>query len=163
MDKFYEQLITTSKSAVYKFLNLLMYCSFIFAVFYFLLAALLFSMLYFIAAAIVLILGFVFRIFRNRQYKEYEYIFTNGNLQIDTIYNKSKRKTLIDEDVKNFDAFGRADEIKVPDDYKKIFCFPFDCKSEIYVFLASGKRAVYIAPDEEMLRLINLYNVRRRW
>lgn len=163
MDKFYEQLITTSKNAAYKFLVFLMYCSFIFAVFYFLLGAFLFSMLYFVAAAILLILGFVFKMLRNKQYKEYEYIFTNGNLQIDIIYNKSKRKTLIDEDVKNFDAFGKADEIKVSDDYKKIFCIPYDCKSEIYVFLISGKRAAYIAPDDEMLRLINMYNVRRRW
>ncbi|WDU83753.1 DUF6106 family protein [Caloramator sp. Dgby_cultured_2] len=143
MDKFYEQLITTSKSAVYKFLNLLMYCSFIFAVFYFLLAALLFSMLYFIAAAIVLILGFVFRIFRNRQYKEYEYIFTNGNLQIDTIYNKSKRKTLIDEDVKNFDAFGRADEIKVPDDYKKYFVFLLTVNQK-YMYFLLVERGLFI-------------------
>ncbi|MCX7903195.1 MAG: hypothetical protein N2486_01670 [Caloramator sp.] len=163
MDKFYEQLITTSKSVGYKFLNFLMYCSFVFAAIYFLFAAFIFSMLYFVAAVILLILGFTFRIFRNRQYKEYEYIFTNGNLQIDIIYNKSKRRTLIDEDIKNFDAFGKVDEIKVSDDYKKIFCIPYDCKSDIYVFLASGKRAIYIAPDEEMLRLINMYNIRRRW
>jgi len=102
-------------------------------------------------------LSLLFRFLRDNQYKEYEYIFTNGNLQIDVIYNKSKRKTLIDEDVKNFDAFGKKEEIDVSKDFKRICCIPKDYNGDIYIFKLKGKRAVYISPNQEMLKLINEY------
>ena len=53
----------------------------------------------FIAAA--LIFGVYFLI--TRQNIEYEYSFTNGDLDIDIIYNKSKRKRLFSSSVKDFE------------------------------------------------------------
>ncbi|WDC84624.1 hypothetical protein PL321_02655 [Caloramator sp. mosi_1] len=40
----------------------------------------------------LILIAYLMTILRNKQYREYEYIFTNGNLQIDVIYNKQKEK-----------------------------------------------------------------------
>ncbi|KRQ87974.1 hypothetical protein ABG79_00139 [Caloramator mitchellensis] len=163
MDKFYEQLLTTSKNSSYKTLHFIMIFSIIFATFYLFLTILTFSGLYLVSAVLVAILSYVFKVLRDKQYKEFEYIFTNGNLQIDVIYNKSKRKTLFDEEVKNFEAFNKLSELKISNNVERIKCIPFDYKGETYAVLTlGGRRAILIAPDDEMLKLINMYNIRRR-
>lgn len=52
----------------------------------------------FIAAAVIV--GEVF--FIRRLNLEFEYAFTNGDLDIDTIYNQTKRKNSLSIDVRNF-------------------------------------------------------------
>lgn len=163
MDKFYEQFLTTQKSILYKFINILMYVFAIGAAAYLLLSLIALNMYIMVLALLSAALFFVMMYIRDRQYKEYEYIFTNGNFQIDVIFNKKKRKTLIDEDIKNFDEFGKAEDVKLSNSIRKINCMPWNNKKDIYVFVLNGKEksAVYIAPDEEMLKLINLYYIRR--
>jgi hypothetical protein len=163
MDKFHEQLLRTEKSFVYKMLQFSMYFAIVLIVLGMgtSLAAGNVSML---IMMVVLAAGaFASKIMRDRQYKEYEYIFTNGNLQIDVIYNKKKRKTLYDIDVKNFEEFGKASEISVSSGVKKVVCIPWNNKDEKYVFLtsANGKQAVYIAPNQDILKYINIYVVKR--
>jgi hypothetical protein len=159
MDKFHEQLLRTKKSPKYKLLGAAMYFS-IFGAFLFFVTARLVTL---IIAVIFAAGAFALRILRDRQYKEYEYIFTNGNLQIDVIFNKRKRKTLYDVDVKNFENFGKSSEINVAKGVKIVDCYPWDEKGEQYVILLSenGKQAVYITPNEELLKLMKAYNIRR--
>jgi hypothetical protein len=159
MDKFHEQLLRTKKSPNYRLLGIAMYFC-IFGAFIFFITAKLATL---VLAVIFAAAAFGLKIYRDRQYKEYEYIFTNGNLQIDVIFNKRKRKTLYDVDVKNFENFGKASEINVPKGVKLVNCYPWDEKSEQYVILLSenGKQAVYITPNEELLKLMKTYNVRR--
>ena len=163
MDKFHEQLLRTQKSGLYKMLQFSMYFSIVLIVLLMgtSLAAGNISML--IIMAMLVAGAFASKIMRDRQYKEYEYIFTNGNLQIDVIYSKKKRKTLYDIDVKNFEEFGKISEVNVSSGVKKVICIPWDNKDEKYVFLASanGKQAVYIAPNEDILKYIKLYVVKR--
>ena len=45
-----------------------------------------------------------------RTNREYEYIFTNGELDIDVIYNRSSRKRLFTASVKSFDVMGHIDD-----------------------------------------------------
>ncbi|QCX34610.1 hypothetical protein FDN13_13365 [Caloramator sp. E03] len=92
MDKFYEQLLTTKKNIVYIFLNILMYISAIIIILSLIFSILTFNFAYFIISAIILLLLPIIRYLRDNQYKEFEYIFTNGNLQIDIIYNKKEEK-----------------------------------------------------------------------
>ncbi len=40
---------------------------------------------------------------------EYEYIFTNGTLDVDIIYNKSRRKRVFSADVKDFELIAHVD------------------------------------------------------
>lgn len=112
---------------------------------------------------IFLVSFFVVRYLRDKQYKEFEYIFTNGNLQIDVIYNMKKRKNLYDLDIKDLDDFGKSKDIKINKEVKKVICIPWNNKEEKYVLITNGKgkKAVYIAPSEDMLKLISVYNVRR--
>jgi hypothetical protein len=54
----------------------------------------------FIGPVIILVVLFGAMTFFNRFNKEYEYILTNNELDIDVIYNKSKRKRVITIDMK---------------------------------------------------------------
>ena len=161
MDKFHEQLLRTKKSPKYKLLGVAMYFSIFVACLYGLLSSRGIAMM--IIAVIFAAGSFALKIFRDKQYKEYEYIFTNGNLQIDVIFNKRKRKTLYDVDTKNFDNFGKSSEINVAKGVKLVYCYPWDDKNEQYVILLSGngKQAVYITPNEELLKLMRVFNIRR--
>lgn len=162
MDKFYEQLLTTKKSLRYKSLNILYWVFLIGGLLYFFIATISFNVGLTIFSIIIIALSFLFKYFRNNSYKEYEYTFTNGNLVIDIIYNMNKRKTLFDEDVKNFEDFGKESEVKIAKDRKPQNCIPWDNKDEVYTIVSAGK-AYYISPDEKLLSLINIYNrVRRR-
>jgi hypothetical protein len=163
MDKFYEQFVFTRKSKAYHVLNALMYlvCG-VAAVYLFFGVFMMFSITYIVFLVAAVALFFVVLNLRDKQYKEYEYIFTNGNLQIDVIYNKKKRKTIVEEDIKSFDDFGKASEIKVPGNAEKIVCIPWDNNNEAYVFVVgrARPRACYFVPNEHMLQLINMYNIR---
>jgi len=90
---------------------------------------------------------------------EYEYIFTNGELDIDIIYDQARRKRVFSADVKQFEimahiddknhesAFGSAQETR---DYSS--GVP---GSDTYVFLTDheGKKIkVIIEPNEKMLK-----------
>jgi len=93
---------------------------------------------------------------------EYEYIFTNGELDIDAIYNRSRRKRVFSAYVKNFElmahvedmvhtgSFSSAQETR---DYSS-----GDIKENTYAFLinTSGKRLkVIIEPNEKMMDAIS--------
>ena len=163
MDKFYEQLLTTQKSITYTILNILRYVILIAGIFYIVafanIAMVIFGV---VSVGVFFLLGFL----KDRQYKEYEYTFTNGNLQIDVIYGKKKRKNIFDEEVKTFDDFGKESEVKIPDGYETVNCIPWDKKGEAYVILSNSKekkKALYVLPDENLLKLINLYHVRKVW
>ena len=163
MDKFHEQLLRTQTSALYRILQFSMYFSIVLIVLVMVTSLAAGNIAMLIIMVVLALGGFASRFMRDRQYKEYEYIFTNGNLQIDVIYSKKKRKTLYDIDVKNFEEFGKASDVKVLSGVKKAVCIPWDNRDEKYVFLASanGKQAVYIAPNEDILKYINIYVVKR--
>lgn len=161
MDKFYEQLLTTKKSLKYTVLNILYWIFLIGGLLYFFMATISFNVGMTIFSIITIVLAFVLKYFRNNSYREYEYTFTNGNLVIDIIYNMNKRKTLFDEDVKNFEDFGKESDIKIAKDNKPQNCIPWDNNGEVYTIVSKGK-AYYISPDENLLSLINIYNRVRR-
>ena len=92
---------------------------------------------------------------------EYEYVYTNGELDIDIIYNRSRRKRLFSTVVKDFEimahvndkthegAFGRAQET--------INCHSGEIGPNTYAFLATikGKRSkVIFEPNDKMLKAI---------
>jgi len=95
---------------------------------------------------------------------EYEYIFTNGELDIDIIYSKSRRKRLFTGEIKSFEvmchvsdsghehAFTRAD---VKKDYSS-----GDVKENTYKFFVNqkGKRyAIAFEPNDELLQAFRPY------
>lgn len=163
MDKFHEQLLKTQKNALYKVLTVYMYVSIFLVTITAMLAV---SSVHLGILLITVIFGATYlgaRITRDRQYKEFEYIFTNGNLQIDVIFNMRKRKTLYDVDIKDLEEFGKSDEIKIGNGVKQVVCFPWNHKGEKYTLILNkdGRQAVFIAPDDEIVKMIKIYNVRR--
>lgn len=164
MDKFHEQLVGTQEGVVYKALGLMRKITLAAAIITGVVSAFFFNLTMLVMAAILFILSHFVDSAREKQYIEFEYIFTEGNFQIDAIYNKKKRKTIIDKDIKQFEYFGSAKDFELDGGYDKIFCIPKDNKDEKYVFtLVEGKKkAVYISPDNETIRLINTYYFRGR-
>ncbi|MCL2462870.1 MAG: DUF6106 family protein [Defluviitaleaceae bacterium] len=94
---------------------------------------------------------------------EYEYVYTNGELDIDIIYAKAKRKRLFSGDTKDFeimcavlDTAHQRDLENVRDKPKRYYSGVVD--DSTYAFIASykGKRSIYvIEPDAEMLEAIS--------
>lgn len=92
---------------------------------------------------------------------EYEYIFTNGELDIDIIYSRSRRKRLFSANVKNFDIMchiedkmraGEFNGAQITLDYSG-----GTVTENTYAFLLpyKGKRTkVIIDPNEKMLTAI---------
>ena len=86
---------------------------------------------------------------------EYEYTFTNGDIDIDKIMGKRKRKRLVTASVKLFDAFGRMEDapdlpagttiVKASDNTGEGEYFA-DFNHEKF-----GNMRIIFTPDEEMI------------
>ncbi len=62
------------------------------------------------ASPLIIIVAIVANWFFKRLNIEYEYIFTNGTLDIDCIYNKAKRKSLYSFNVSDFIVMAHIDD-----------------------------------------------------
>ena len=95
---------------------------------------------------------------------EYEYIFTNGELDIDCVYNRNRRKRMFSGAIKSFEVFDKLESkahasalnmIKEQRDY--------GCgvpKPNTYVFVASykGKKMkILFEPNENLIKAMTPY------
>jgi hypothetical protein len=93
---------------------------------------------------------------------EYEYIFTNGELDIDAIYNRTRRKRMYSGTVKDFEIMAHIDDRDHFHDFDsaqetKNYASGVT-KNETYAFLApyKGKRLkIIIEPNEMMVKAIS--------
>ncbi|MCM1132319.1 MAG: DUF6106 family protein [Ruminococcus flavefaciens] len=96
---------------------------------------------------------------RNTQV-EYEYTFTNGDLDIDKIIAQSKRKEMISTQVSKFTAFGKYD-LSVPEetaDMTVVYASDNIMSHEYYADFQHeeyGNTRLVFCPDERMLSNIN--------
>jgi len=105
------------------------------------------------------VLAFVVYILITRQNIEYEYVFTNGELDIDIIYNKSKRKRLFSSSVKEFEIMAHVQDTAHTRDLSNAMETK-DYSSGIvgpntYAFITAykGKRIkIIIEPNEMMIK-----------
>lgn len=92
---------------------------------------------------------------------EYEYICTNGDLDIDKITAKSRRKRLISIDLKNVLYFGLLNDKNLNKDYSIIDATSGESENESYFIQCKdtkyGMCNVLITPDEDMLEVIKTY------
>lgn len=103
-------------------------------------------------------------------YVEYEYAFTNGELDIDKIIAKKKRKPLISIEVGKFKAFGRYnEELDEPDNMTVVISSDNIASHEYYADFQHedyGLTRLVFAPDGRMLDNIRKFlpaNVRSRF
>lgn len=103
-------------------------------------------------------------------YVEYEYAFTNGELDIDKIIAKKKRKSLISIEVNRFNAFGRyRDDLDEPENMTVVISSDNIASHEYYADFQHedyGLTRLVFAPDSRMLDNIRKFlpaNVRSKF
>jgi hypothetical protein len=92
---------------------------------------------------------------------EYEYVFTNGDLDIDIIYSKSRRKRVFSANVKQFDLMCHVDDTMRNGEFtsaQAILDYSGGTANEntyAFVTVYKGKRTkVTIEPNDNMLKAI---------
>lgn len=168
MDRFMEQIVVKKN----RFLNEMMYImSFIMMVVTGLLAMMSISMIFYnfsIPALIELVIlagscALLF-LYRPRLRTEYEYTFTNGDLDFAMVFNNQKRKSLGSLKVKNVDAFGPVNSQAFQryismKDVKQTRWF-LNRDAELYYFYfqkENNKRIIILEPNEELVDYIKQY------
>lgn len=105
--------------------------------------------------------GFGTYFFVQEMYVEYEYTFTNGELDIDKIVARKKRIELVASDVKRFTAFGKYDEnIPESDDMTVVISSDNIASHEYYADFEHeeyGKTRLIFSPNEKMLENIKKF------
>lgn len=92
-------------------------------------------------------------------YTEYEYIFTNGEIDIDKIMGQRKRKRLITVDIKSSTAFGKEKTAENND----ITLVDVSCResdNNYYIDFRHrelGNTRLIFTPNEDMLELVEKY------
>lgn len=164
MDTFKEQLVKRQKN----FKDTAIKVCLVILVILFGIAALIF--LQAIGILIIFALGFGAHFLMGYFNVEYEYIFTNGELDIDIIYNKSRRKRALTVDMKQVEVFAHIDDkshehamnsAQETRDYSSGAHGP-----DTYVFLISHeskKMKVIIDPNEKMLKAFSSAISRRKF
>ncbi|MCL2421542.1 MAG: DUF6106 family protein [Defluviitaleaceae bacterium] len=105
--------------------------------------------------------GFGAYIFIGRLKREYEYSFTNGELDIDVIYNRSSRKRVFTGQVRNFELMAHIDDTRHQNSFASVAeskDYSTGTPSErSYVFIANydnKRQKIIIEPNNEMLEAI---------
>ena len=119
---------------------------------------------------IVAVAGFGAYILIGRFNKEYEYIYTNGELDIDVIYNKSSRKRVFTGNVKDFEIMAHVDDPSHKNSFASAnerLDYSSGTPSErSYIFLTNYKSkrvAIIVEPNDEMLEVIAKALTRRKF
>lgn len=158
MDNFYEQLVTTQKSAAYSAANGATY------VFGFLGLVNLGSFNLIPAVVLIAIAAGLF-FYKKKLYREYEYDFTNGDIDIDVIYEMKSRKRLISFNVRDIELLAPVDSDPVksfsnkPEKVHK--CYPSNSKEKVYAAMVTGganRVQILFVPNERFRDMCYKYN-----
>ena len=101
---------------------------------------------------------------RDRLKTEYEYTFTNGDLDFAQVFNNQKRKSLGTMRVKNVEAFGPVDS----NQFRKLINMPgvkkrnwfLNREARLYYFYyqkETAKNIIILEPSEELVGMIRKY------
>jgi len=157
MDQFYEQLITTSKSSFYKIVNA---TTIIFGV-----IAIAFLSINIVLAIVLLALAVAGFFYKQRLFVEYEYQFTNGQIDIDKIVEMKKRSKIATFSIKEVGLIAPEDSEAVeyygnkPKDIIK--CYPDTSKARVYIAMVTEgntKMQLRFIPDAKFLEHCYKYN-----
>lgn len=109
-------------------------------------------------------IAFLLFLYRDRLRTEYEYTFTNGDLDFAKVFNNQKRKTLGTMRVKNVDAFGPVDSegfrklINTPDLKRRNWFL--NREASLYYFYyqkENAKNIIVFEPSAELVDMIKKY------
>ncbi len=164
MDSFIEYMIKQKKTPAITAKRLLVY----FAAFMLSLVVIFISLIFpsmllsLSPLAVLLIFYFAYRI--NSSFDvEFEYILTNGELDIDKITHKRRRKRLMTIHCKSFIEFGKLEKNKVSDNGEYARVIDASAKSSTYddyfaVFFKNGQKIKLVFnPTQKMIDVFKIY------
>lgn len=159
MDNFYEQLITAKGAASYKIANIAFYVLLVLAA-VFMAMNIVISMFYIVLAAVTFFL-------KKQLYVEYEYVFTNGEIDMDKILEMKKRTKAISFSIKDIELMAPEGSDFIRDFKNKpakvLSLHPKNTDKKIYIAMVTGgmKRVqLRFIPDEQFISLCYKYNPR---
>ena len=168
MDRFMEQVVVKHNRG----LNEVLYVLSLIMMIFFGLMALLGLNLIFMSFSVGLLIELLFCagaavflfFFRDRLRTEYEYTFTNGDLDFAMVFNNQKRKSLGSLKVRNVDAFGPVSSQSFQryvsmKEIKRNNWF-LNRGAELYYFYfqkEGNKRLIILEPNEELVDFIKQY------
>lgn len=158
-DGFYEQFLQSEETNLYKAVKLgekiFAGLSFIYLIFS---VTLKLSVLITISSFAVYFILYYLR--KNVLYVEYEYEFTNGNITIDCIKDREKRKSVVSFEIADTVILARKGSNyvnDVPNKPEKIIkCYPSNFKGDVYVAVlknGSINAQIEMIPNDELLSL----------
>ncbi|NLZ47864.1 MAG: hypothetical protein GX895_03600 [Clostridiales bacterium] len=158
MDNYYEQLVTSKETPKYIVSRIGMIVATITAVFYLLINQLVFFLIF---ALIAIILFFI----KKRSYVEYEYTITNGDIDVDIIYEQKKRKRVFNFNVKDVELLAPVDSDEIKNfsgiQGKVVKFYPSTSNDRIYAAMLNkgGKKfKVLFVPNEKFIGLCFKHN-----
>ncbi len=165
MDQFLEEIVIRRNRGLQEFLYYLASLAMVlFAIIAFWMLTNLLGAFSIVALLVVLVFGgaavYLF-LFKDRLRTEYEYTFTNGDLDFAQVFNNQKRKNLGTMRVKNVDTFGPVDS----DNFRKLINMPglqrrnwfLNRGAALYYFYyqkESRRTLIVLEPSAELVDLI---------
>jgi len=129
-----------------------------------------FNAVYFVEPVLIMIVGLGVWILWRRSSREYEYIYTEGLIDIDVVYGRSSRKDVFSIDARKATLIAPASDPKakeLAEDKsfdRKVYACEGEVREDTYVLIGeykSRKYLVYWEPDERILEGIRHYAPRR--
>ncbi len=168
MDHFMEEVVVRRKRGLndlmFVLANILMVITAILGVMSFQMMFMQFSVYILIETLIFLGIAVLLFLRRDRLRTEYEYTFTNGDLDFAQVFNNQKRKTLGTMRVKNVEAFGPVDSngfrklINMPGLKRRNWFLNRDAKLYYFYYQKeSAKNIIILEPSEELVEMIRKY------
>ncbi len=115
------------------------------------------------ASPLIIVVAIIANYFFKKLNIEYEYLYTNGVLDIDCIYNKSKRKNIFSAQVSEFIVMAHIDDTEHLSGYSALPIKDFssgEVYGNTYMFITyynKEKIKVIIEPNEKLLKGMLMY------
>lgn len=119
----------------------------------------------FAGASVLLIIGGIWLCIKwiKKLFIEYEYIFVNGELTVDKIFNKSSRRRIYSLDVKTVEKIGKYDAEKLKHkkySSKLFYCATRNCENAYYMEFkhpTEGNTLMVFQPGEKLIKALKPY------
>ena len=123
-----------------------------------------FSVMLLINMLVLIGLAVLLFMYKDRLRTEYEYTFTNGELDFAQVYNNKKRKNLGTMRVKNVDSFGPVESdhfrriISMPGAKAKNWFLNRDAKLHYFYYVKDSKKNIIVfEPSAELVEYVKKY------
>lgn len=158
-DSFYEQFVSAGPSALYKAVKICMKFCIALGIIYLLFTPFL-GVFAIISCVLAAVTYFLLSFLKRKIYVDYEYIFTNGEIDIVSIGDKIKRKLAVNFSMSEVELLAPKDSDAAREFsgrvQKVIICYPKQADGQVYSLFANIKglkTQIDFIPDKELVDL----------